>query len=162
MILTCQIEYKRRRGKIRRYLANISKWFLEQGLAGITKRQNLLTATKYRKMWRTRIKNSFSSRQCHFDFSTKSLQSGVKLLKSKEYWTLTASRQPMVINRFFVLQRWFQHENHVEEIAEKNHITKNGSSLQELILLYEIFLCYQPTRPYRFTYDDKETLVINT
>lgn len=89
-----------RRGKIIRYLANVSNWMLEQVLAEITKWQNLLTGKSIGKCGEPELRTHFSSRECHFDFSTKGLQSGFRLLKSKGYWTLSAIRPPMLLNRF--------------------------------------------------------------
>lgn len=52
LILTGQIGSKRDRGKQRiTYLASLSKWFVEQGLSEITKKQTLLRAKKERKLW---------------------------------------------------------------------------------------------------------------
>lgn len=49
LIFTAQTEGKKLRGKQRLiYLVGLSKWMTEQGLGGLTKKQNLLRDTKYR------------------------------------------------------------------------------------------------------------------
>lgn len=56
MVLTGQFEGKKDRGKQpETYLMRLSKWIVEHSLGEIAKNQNLLRATRDKKMWRAII-----------------------------------------------------------------------------------------------------------